>query len=310
MIRLMMTHVLVFAIAAATQAAAPLTPDTPIECRPCADWNRPQEPFRLFGNTYYVGTAQLSAILIAANGGLILLDGALPQSAPLVDANIRALGFRTEDIKLILSSHTHFDHVGGIAALQRASGATLAASASSADALRRGQPTPDDPQFALQDKRFPAVNDVQVIEDGETLTVGDVKITAHFTPGHTPGGTSWTWRSCENERCLDVVYADSLNAVSADAFRFTGSSTSPSIVDVFKRSIRTIEALPCDVLLSPHSGFFDMDGKLRRRREGNANAFVDAAACRAYASAASVRLDRRIAEEDATHSSIDSLQRK
>jgi metallo-beta-lactamase class B len=285
---------------AAATTAAELTPDAPIDCSSCASWNRPQEPFRVFGNTYYVGTAGLSAILIAADDGLILLDGALPQSAPLIDANIRALGFRTEDIRLIVSSHAHFDHVGGIAALRRASGAAVAASPSSAAALRAGRPTPDDPQFTIPNNGFPALTDVQVIGDGRTLAVGNVEITAHFTPGHTPGGTTWSWQSCDEGRCLDIVYADSLNAVSADGFRFTGRDPSSSIVDAFRRGIRTVENLPCDILLSPHPGFFDMEGKLRRLDEGAADVFVDAAACRTYAAAAAERLDRRAAEERRT----------
>lgn len=290
-----------FAAIAATHAETRLIPDAPSRCDACAEWNQPQAPFRIFGNTYYVGTAQLSAILIRTNDGLILIDGALPQSAPLIDANIRALGFDTAEIKLIVTSHTHFDHVGGVAALQRATGAMVAASPSSAQALREGRPTSDDPQFASPDNRFPRVVDVTVIADGEALNVGDVAITPHFTPGHTPGGTTWTWRSCEQERCLNIVYADSLNAVSADGFLFTTRSGRSPLVDNFRRSIRTVEALPCDILLSPHSDFFGMADKLRRRGEGQSDVFVDPTACRRYVAAASARLDRRIATEREIH---------
>src|SRR5499426_653771 len=136
-------------LAALTSGAAGqsrLAPDPPKKCEPCAGWNAAQEPFRVFGNTYYVGVAGLSSVLIASDKGLILLDGALPQSAPLIDANIRKLGFRTEDIRLILNSHAHYDHAGGIAALQRASGAAVAASPSGARAIQSGGPPADDPQ--------------------------------------------------------------------------------------------------------------------------------------------------------------------
>jgi metallo-beta-lactamase class B len=281
----------------ATAAGADLVPDAAIECGPCADWNRPQESFRVFGNTYYVGTAELSSILIATNDGLILLDGALPQSAVLIDANIRALGFQTENVRLIVSSHEHFDHVGGVAALQRASGAVVAASPSGAAALRAGKPTPDDPQYASPDNAFPPVASVRVIRDGEKLAVGNAEITALFTPGHTPGATSWSWRACEGERCVDVVYADSLTAVSSDGFRFTGSDTSAGIVSTFERSIRKVGNLRCDVLLSPHSGFFGMRDKFRQLHEGQADAFIDPRACRGYAAAASARLEGRVAQE-------------
>ena len=215
----------------------------------------------------------------------------------MIAANIQALGFKTTDIKLILNSHTHFDHAGGISAIQRASGAEVAASAASALALRDGHPTQDDPQFAIQNNGFPPVANVRVVEDGETISVGDVQLTAHLTPGHTPGGTSWTWKSCEGERCLSIVYADSLNAVSAEGFRFTGTGTTPSIVDMFRRSIRNVAELPCDILLSPHPEFVRMEEKLQRRHQGETGAFVDASACRAYAGRAAMRLDERIAEE-------------
>ncbi len=284
-------------------AAAPpaFQADAPKTCDNCVAWNAPQEPFRVFGNTYYVGPAGLGAVLVASDRGLILLDGGLPQSAPLIDANIRKLGFRTEDLRLIVNSHAHFDHAGGIAALARASGATVAASASGARALEQGGPPADDPQFAFgaAANSFPAVKQVQVVADGETLRVGPLAITAHLTPGHTPGSTTWTWRSCEGARCLQIVYADSLNAVSAPGFRFSGDGTRPSIEATFRRSIATVGGLPCDVLLAVHPSFAGMDDKLRRRREqAGADPFIDPGACRAYARDAEGRLDQRIAEED------------
>lgn len=287
-------------VVSAPRGDAQLVADAAKECDACVAWNAPQQPFPVFGDTYYVGTAELSAILIAGDEGLLLLDAALPQSAPLIERNIAALGFAVADIRLIVSSHTHFDHVGGIAAFARAaSGATVAASPRAAEALRAGKPNPDDPQFTIAGNDFPAVPDVRVVRDGETLTIGNVRLTAHFTPGHTPGSTTWSWRSCEDARCLNVVYADSLNPVSADEFRFSGGAGTPSIVDAFRESIRTVEALPCDVLLSPHPGFFGMQEKLQRRSAGEADVFVDADACRAYAGAARTRLEQRLATERA-----------
>jgi metallo-beta-lactamase class B len=289
--------IIALACVAAMPAGAQLIADPAIQCPQCVAWNVPQEPFRIFGNTYYVGTAELSAILVVGDEGLVLLDGALPQSAPLIDASIAALGFKTADIRLIVNSHTHFDHAGGIAALQRASGAMVAASSRAVEALTAGNPNTDDPQYGIAGNGFPRVQNVRVIHDGETRSVGDVRITAHFTPGHTPGSTTWTWRSCEGSRCVDIVYADSLNPVSADGFRYSGSASMPSIVESFERSIRTVETLPCDVLLSPHPGFFGMQAKLRRRSAGETDAFVDPNACRAYAGAARTSLEQRIARE-------------
>jgi metallo-beta-lactamase class B len=280
-----------------------LTPDRPKECASCVDWNAAHEPFRIFGNTYFVGVAGLSSVLIASDKGLILLDGGLPQSAPLIDANIRRLGFRTDDVRLIVNSHAHFDHAGGIAALQRASGAIVAASASGARAVESGKPPPDDPQYALGEEanRFPPVKHVRVVADGETLRVGSLAVTAHLTPGHTPGSTTWTWSSCEGARCLQIVYADSLNPVSAPGFRFTGDATHPNITESFRRSISTVASLPCDILLAVHPSFAGMEDKLKRRREQpGSEPFVDPKACRSYAADAANWLDQRISEEQKT----------
>ena len=301
-----LTHLLLLALSAALslgQSSGALRPDPPHSCGDCAGWNRPHEPFRVFGNTYYVGVDGLSAILITGAQGSILLDGGLPQSALLIDASIRTLGFRTEDIKLIVNSHAHYDHAGGIAAIQRASGAAVAASPAGAKALERGEPTPDDPQFAFgrTANAFPAIKGVRAVGDGETLRVGDLAVTAHLTPGHTPGATTWTWRSCEGSRCHNFVYADSLNAVSAPDFRFTGDASHPSLIATFRATIAKVRALPCDIIIGVHPGFTDLAGKLKRRQEKPArDPFVTPNGCRAYADAASKRLDARIAEEAKT----------
>ena len=276
-----------------------IQPDPPIKCDSCADWNQPREPFKVYGNTYYVGVGGLSSVLIVSDAGLILVDGALPQSVPLIDAGIRTLGFRTEDIKLILNGHTHYDHAGGLSALQRFTGARVMTGTAGVRALEQGKPTPDDPQVAFSDNGFPPVANVHGVADGDVLRVGNVTVTAHATPGHTPGGTTWTWRSCEGARCLDVVYADSVSAVSAPGFRFTGDATHSSIVDSFRRSITRIAELPCDIMIGAHPFVGDLDGKLKRSAEqpGGPNPFIDAGACRALAAGAMKGLDDRIAEE-------------
>ena len=263
------------------------------------NWNTPQEPFRIFGNTYYVGTAGLSAILITSDAGHILIDGALPQSAPLIEVNIRALGFQLRDVRLILNSHEHADHAGSLAALQRATGARVAASPAAARALRQGHPTPEDPQYQSSLKvPFETVKNVETIADRTTLRIGPLATTAHFTPGHTPGATTWTWRSCEGTSCVDIVYADGLTPVSDDGFRFTGDGQRPSIVDTFRRSISRVEALPCAVILAPHPEFIALAGKLARLKERpDANPFIEENACRTYAATARKRLEQRVADE-------------
>lgn len=275
-----------------------LQPDAPITCDNCAEWNQPREPFKVFGNTYYVGVAGVSAVLIASDAGLILVDGALPQSVPLIDAGIRKLGFRTEDIRLIVNGHTHYDHAGGLNALQRFTGATVATGAAGVRALEQGKPTPDDPQAAYAGN-FPPVANVRGVADGEVLRVGELSITAHATPGHTPGGTTWSWQSCEGGRCLNVVYADSISPIAAPGFRFTGDATHPSLVESFRRSITRLSQLPCDIMIGAHPTVSDLDGKLKRRAEQprGANPFIDPGACRALAADGMKALDARVAEE-------------
>ena len=271
--------------------------DPPHTCDSCDEWNKPRDPFKVFGNTYFVGTDGLSAILIAGDAGLILLDGGLEQSAAVIDANIRKLGFKTQDIKLIVNSHGHYDHAGGIAALQRASGAMVAASPSGADALRRGENTTDDPQYGFGKafNGFPPVKNVKVIKDSETLSVGNLSITANFTPGHTPGSTTWTWKSCEGKQCLNIVYADSISAISADGFRFTDS---PERVNAFRRSISRLGELPCDIVISTHPSATNLDEKIKKRavKTGGPDPFVDHG-CKALAATAMKGLDARIAQE-------------
>ena len=291
---------LLAALLTVAQAPAALRPDPPHACPDCDEWNQPYEPFRVFGNTYYVGAAGVSALLVTNGGESILLDGGLPQSAAVIDANIRRLGFKTEDIRLIVNSHAHYDHAGGIAALQRVSGATVAASPAGKRALERGEPTADDPQYAFgrAANGFPAVKDVRAAADGETLRVGDLAITAHHTPGHTPGATTWTWRSCAGSTCRTIVYVDSLNPVSADSFRFTGGGSGPSRVAAFRRSIAKVAALPCDIIIGVHPSATDLDGKVKLRKSGAAgDPFVNPNGCRAYAKGAAARLEARIAEE-------------
>lgn len=282
--------------------SAGLVPDPPMTCgASCIEWNVPRAPFKVFGNTYYVGTQGLSSVLITTAEGLVLIDVALPQSAPLIDANITTLGLRTRDVKYILTSHAHFDHVGGVRSMQRYTGATVLTSASSARALGLGHPVPEDPQYGTGPfDVFPAVTEgVRVMKDGETVRLGATAITAHYTPGHTPGATTWTWQSCEGARCLNMAYVDSLTAVSNDTFRFTGNGTTPGIVDTFRASIRKVGALACDVVLTTHPSASGMDKKLEGRPAPGAaaDAFVNAGACKALAAQSLEALDKRVARE-------------
>lgn len=289
-------------------AASPSSDSTPIACDSCKEWNQPQTPFRLFGNSWYVGVKGLSSVLIDTAAGSILIDGGLPQSAALIADNVQALGKRLSDVKWILISHPHYDHVGGVAALARMSGARVAASPRAAAALRLGTVEDDDPQAGFGDRmRFPPVTKVVELRDGATIRLGGTTVTIHHTPGHTPGGATWTWRSCEGRRCAQMVYADSLNALSAPGFRF---SASPARLRQFESSISTVRGLPCDVLISVHPSFRGLIEKQAARQhlpppgqraagDETDDPLIDPEACRRYADEASSKLDQRLREEAA-----------
>ena len=269
-------------------------------CDRCAVWNTPQAPFRVYGNTYYVGPHGVSCILIASDRGLVLIDGALPESVPQIVANIRSLGFRIEDVKLILNSHAHFDHAGGIAELQRLSGAEVVVSQWSAGVMTKSGVSRGDPQFGSI-RPIARVARVRTLRDGESFGVGQLVLTAHSTPGHTPGGTSWTWQSCERGRCLDMVYADSLTPVSASGFKFSESREYPGALADFEKSFGFLSAVRCDILLTPHpesSGLWDrLDGRRRGVVPDPMIGLSDPSQCRQLADRSRELLRKRIATE-------------
>jgi len=266
-------------------------------CVLCAEWSRPQKPFRIFGNTYYVGTHGLSSILITSDTGHVLIDGGLPESAKQIAGNIRSLGFRIEDVKVILNSHVHFDHAGGIAELQRLSGARVIASVWSADVLRKGVMLRGDPQYEGGTPIAPVAN-VYKLHDGERIVSGGNSITAHLTPGHTPGGTSWTWKSCEGQVCHDIVYADSLTPVSSGRFKFSSSREYPRALEDFEKSFVFLEATACDILITTHPEVSNLWDRLEGREKGmTPDPMVNSGACRQISQRGREQLRVRLAEE-------------
>jgi metallo-beta-lactamase class B len=263
-----------------------------------ADWYAPQDPFRVYGNTYYVGTGGISAVLITSSAGHVLVDVGGPEAAPQVVAHIRKLGFRVEDIRYILNTHAHQDHAGAVADLQKLSGATVLASPASVRVLESGQPDRADAQYPNLTP-MPPVARTRAVRDGETIHIGPLAVTAHFTPGHTKGGTSWTWQAEENGRTVNVVFADSLIALAAEGLRFSGNPLYPQAQADVERSFATVEALPCDVLVSAHpeaGGLWER--KAKQAALGDA-AFIDANACRNYTVKARAALAQTLRAEAA-----------
>ncbi|CUI04273.1 subclass B3 metallo-beta-lactamase [Massilia antarctica] len=252
----------------------------------------------MVGNTYYVGTGGISAVLMTSSAGHILVDAGGPEAAAQVVAHIRKLGFRVEDIRYILNSHAHQDHAGAIADLLKLSGATVLASPAAVLVLESGQPDRADAQYPNLTPMSPVAH-TRVVRDGETIHLGPLAVTAHFTPGHTKGGTSWTWQAEENGRTVNVVFAGSLTALAAKGLRFSGNPLYPQAQADVERSFATIEALPCDVLVSAHpeaGGLWER--KAQQAALGNA-AFIDADACRHYAAKARATLAQTLSADAA-----------
>lgn len=264
-------------------------PKCPTDAGVMDGWDDRAPPRRVFGNVYYVGTCGITSLLVTSPQGHILVDGATEAAGPAIAANIDALGFKLADVKFILNSHEHSDHAGGIDYLQRISGARVLARGPAAVAtLKRGRSDRGDPQFGVLEN-FPPVASVQLLPDDRTVRVGDLALTSHATAGHAPGSTSWTWVSCENSDCVQVVYADSLGAASDKDYRFTDH---PGYVAAFRRSIDTVASLRCDILISPHplaSGLF-------ARFDGE-KPLINAGACQRYAHNARINLDQRLKNE-------------
>ena len=287
---------LIAAIAAADQAQAVSAPDDGAlaqnwvqVCEDWDEWDKPGPPFRVFGNTYYVGTCGIGAILIAGEEGHVLIDGGTEAGADLIAANIEALGFDVSDIELLLYSHEHFDHVAGLAALQAASDARLLASPAAVPVFETGEDAPGDPQYGMHEA-FPAARVDGIVHDGDMIEMGDIAITAIATPGHTAGAMSWQWQSCEDGACETIVYADSMSPVSADDYRF---SDHPAYLAAYREAIEKVRALGCTLLLTPHP---TASGMRQRLLEGELSR---PAACSDYAAAIEQRLNKRLEGEKA-----------
>jgi len=259
-------------------------------CKPDDAWDKAGPPFHIYGDTYYVGTCGITAVMIAGDKGLVIIDGGPRNGGPLIAANVEALGFRMKDVKILLHTHEHHDHVGGLAYLQEQSGARVIASRAAAPVLESGVTADDDPQ-AGRHAPFAPVEVSGIVEDGDTVTLGDLELTAVASPGHTHGALTWTWRACEGQDCKSVVYMDSFTSVSADSYRF---SDHPDYVAQFKASLAKVKALPCDIALTPHPAA----GAMFERIASDVG-LIDDAECRLYIEDMEASLDKRLERERA-----------
>ena len=261
-------------------------------CEDFDEWDKPGPPFRLYGRTYYVGTCGISALLVVGPDGHTLIDSGTDEGAKIVLANIRALGFDPKDVKTLLMSHEHYDHVGGMARLQAETGATIVATPAAAKVLRSGVTDPADPQAGSDHPPFPPVTGrIVTIDRSAPTTSGGRTFRLIGTPGHTLGAMSWAWSDCEDGTCRSIVYVDSLNPISADGYRF---SDHPQLVAGFRAGAAEVAAADCDIVVAPHPGAVG----LRARLLGD-KPLIETAGCKAFAATATDRLDKRLAREAA-----------
>lgn len=273
-----------------TQARDAFTPQQwASACSPEAGWDDPGPPFRIHGNSWYVGTCGIAAILITSPQGHALIDSGTEAGAKVVMANIQRLGFRLEDVNVLLMSHEHHDHTGGMAALKAATGARLVASAAAAPVMASGAAALDDPQFGMNPDFAPVVVDQVLGPDGRVELSG-VSMQAIATPGHTPGALSWQWRSCDGTDCRTLVFADSLSAISSDEYRF---GDYPSYVQAFRDGLAKLASAECDLLLTPHPSASDM------RARAASGLPKHGVGCANYAQAKLTQLQTRLAREAA-----------
>ena len=257
-------------------------------CKDWDEWDKAGPAYRIYGNSYYVGSCGISAILIKGDQGDILIDSGTAAGAPIIIANIRALGFDPKDVKLLLHSHEHFDHVGGMAILKSLTGARLLASLAAAPVISSGKIAADDPQAGMH-KPFAAAPVDGLVNSGEPVKLGRLILTPYATPGHTQGALSWHWKSCEGNDCRSIVYADSLSPISNDQYRFSDHA---EFVSAVRNGLSLLSGLSCDIILTPHPSASKMVARLAGELP-----FVNTSGCSGYAAGIAKRLDNRLAKE-------------
>jgi len=232
------------------------------------DWSQPTEAFKITDHIYYVGTRGLASYLLVSNGQAILLDGTLAENVKPIEDNIKALGFRLDDVKIILSSHAHYDHVAGIAQLKHSSGAIFMAMEQDVPALESGIPESDTNYGVV---RFPAIKVDRTLHDGDVVTLGDLRMTATLTPGHTKGCTTWSLMDSDTGAQRQVIFPCSISVAGNYLVR---NKVYPDIVQDFRTSFERLDAMKADIVLPSHPQVTDLFEQKARRDDGDKNAFV------------------------------------
>jgi metallo-beta-lactamase class B len=254
-------------------------------------WNKPVDPFRIIGDVYYVGAANVSSYAIKTPDGLIVIDGGMTETAPQILLNLKKLGFKASDVKLLLNSHAHGDHAGGLAELKRTSGAKLYASAADTPALESGGRN----DFAWGDSiLFPAIQVDKQIKDGEKVALGRTELTAHVLPGRTRGCTTWTMSTEEKGKRYSVLFDCSL---TVPGYILVNNAKYPTIAEDYQSTFKRAAELPADVFLSGHGDFFDLAEHAKKLKEGNPLAFVDPSAYPNYVTRSRAKFEKELVDQ-------------
>jgi len=238
------------------------------------------EPFpahRVVGNVYYVGSKELASYLIATPEGHLLINSSFEETVPLIRASIESLGFKTGDVKILLASHAHSDHVAGHALMKEATGAKVFVMQGDDGVIASG----GQGQYLYKDQRWPACAVDRVLKDGDEVKLGGTTLIARRTPGHTRGCTTWFWRATEDDKPFDVVVIGSPNV--NPGYRLVDNHEYREIADDFAATFKILKSLPCDVFLGAHGNYYGMLAKHERvQRKDGTNPFVDATGYREY----------------------------
>ena len=270
---------------------------TTLLAAPDPDWTTAVPPFRIAGNLYYVGSRDLASYLITTPQGHILINSNLTTSPPQIRAAVEKLGFHWRDIKILLISHAHHDHCAGSARILRETGAKYTVmDADVADVESGGRAN-----FAFGHQKglllYPPAKVNRVLHDGDKVQLGDTTLTAHKTAGHTKGCTTWTLTLTDKGQNYNVVIIGSPNVLSG--YNLIDDPKYPQMAADFEQQFRTLKALPCDIFLGAHGGYYDMLAKYERLKAGDTHAFVDPAGYKAYIAEAEqafkVELDHQMA---------------
>jgi enterochelin esterase family protein len=243
------------------------------------DWTEPFPPFRIAGNLYYVGSKDLASYLITTPRGHILINSDLETSVPLIRASVEKLGFKFNDIRILLISHAHWDHDGGSAEIKRLTGATYMVMDGDVSVVESGGKT--DFQYGNRPASlYPPTKVDRVLHDDDEVKLGGVTLVAHLTPGHTKGCTTWTMKVEDAGKLQDVVIIGSPNV--NDGYKLVGNSSYPEIASDYERTFQVLKSLPVDFFLGAHGDYFGLETKYARLKEGGVSPFIDPAGYKRY----------------------------